>query len=135
MQVGTQTASLVNHLYSRSTIGQPKPTVGMGVTILGWTDRYAGTIHKVSELCGKTWLYEIEVTRDDAKVISGSVFDGSAKYEYTSRPDGGVWLFRFNRKTGKWVEGLRNVETLRFNSRNGRGLRIGEREEYSDPSF
>jgi primosomal protein N' len=47
MKLGAQTASLTNHLQSRATIGQPEPTVGMGATLLGWTDRYAGTIVEV----------------------------------------------------------------------------------------
>ena len=41
MNIGTQTSSLVNHLYSRMTIGEPEPTVGMGVTMLSWSDRNA----------------------------------------------------------------------------------------------
>jgi len=31
MKLGTQTASLVNNLYSRGVIGEPVPEVGMGV--------------------------------------------------------------------------------------------------------
>ncbi|MBI0325563.1 hypothetical protein [Burkholderia plantarii] len=41
---------LVNHLQARAVIGQPEPVVGMGVTILAWTDRYAGTIVKIEKL-------------------------------------------------------------------------------------
>lgn len=32
MQLGTQTASLTNHLLARATISQPDPTLGMGAT-------------------------------------------------------------------------------------------------------
>ena len=48
MNIGSQTGSLINHLYSRMTINEPEPTVGMGVTMLGWTDREAGTIVEVN---------------------------------------------------------------------------------------
>lgn len=137
MNLGTQTGSLVNHMYSRATIGQPKPIVGMGVTILAWSDRYAGTIQKVNEINNsKLWSYEIEVTRDNAKVIAGSSHDGSADYEYISNENGAKYLFRFNSKTQSWVEGFMSEETNRFKARKtGKGIRIGEREEYRDPSF
>lgn len=32
MKLGTQTGSVINHLYSRGVIGQPTPEVGMGAT-------------------------------------------------------------------------------------------------------
>lgn len=48
MRLGTQTGSVTNHILSRATIGQPEPTVGMGATLLGWTDRHACTIVEVS---------------------------------------------------------------------------------------
>ena len=35
MKLGSQTGSVINHLYSRAVIGQPKPKVGMGCTLLG----------------------------------------------------------------------------------------------------
>jgi hypothetical protein len=34
MRIGTQTNSLVNHLYSRAVNGQPEPVIGMGATLL-----------------------------------------------------------------------------------------------------
>jgi hypothetical protein len=135
MRLGSETASVVNNLMSRGVIGEPVPVVGMGVTMLGWTDRYPGTIVKVSELCGKRWKYEIEVTRDDDKVISGSMMDGSASYEFTPNLVGKRTMFRKSLKTGMWVEGYINSETLKFNKSGGKGLRIGERERYLDPSF
>ena len=44
MKLGTQTGSLTNHIYSRAVIGQPNPEIGMGATVLCWTDRHAATI-------------------------------------------------------------------------------------------
>lgn len=134
MKLGSQTGSLINHLHSIGAIGQPKPKVGMGCTLLGWTDRHAGTITKVTEYCGKTWLYEIEVARDTATVVAGSAHDGSAVYEYT--PGTGCnRTFGFNLRKQEWVEVFRNQATGKLNQARGYGLRIGERETYYDPSF
>ena len=46
MKAGTQTGSLVNHLMSQDT--PIAPEIGMGATILSWTDRNAGTIVKIT---------------------------------------------------------------------------------------
>lgn len=136
MQLGTQTASLVNNIYSRATIGQPRPEVGMGATVLGWTDRYPCTITKAIEFGGsKQWSYEIEVVEDAYKVVRGSVQDGSAEYEFSPR-DGSSSLYRFNKKTNSWVAGYISKETNRFCVyKGGPGLIIGKREKYYDPSF
>jgi len=134
MKLGSQTGSLVNNIHSRATIGQPRPKVGMGATILSWTDRHAATITKVSEYCGKVWLYEIEVVRDNAKVVSGSGHDGSAVYEFTPG-DGSPHLFAFSKKTQRWEPVIRNPDTGKLNKQRGLGLLIGERDHYRDPSF
>lgn len=136
MNLGTQTSSLVNHLYSRATVGQPRPFVGMGATVLGWSDRRACTVTKVTEFGGsKVWGFEIEVVEDQATVVSGSAHDGGAVYEFTRR-DGSPSLFRYNKKTQKWVAGFINRDTDRFCAYgSGSGIRIGEREQYIDPSF
>jgi hypothetical protein len=133
MKLGSQTGSLINHMYSRGVIGQPTPVVGMGCTELLWTDRHAGTIVEVVE--DKGAVQRIGITQDKAIVVKGSSFDGSAEYEYETRIDAGVSYYRIG-KNGFWQQ-------CRLNERNrwvstgsgGRGLRIGAREEYRDPSF
>jgi len=135
MKLGIQTNSLVNHIYSRATVGQPAPTVGMGATFLGWTDRTACTITKVTELTGsKVWQWEIEATADKTTVVAGSSHDGSAEYAYAPGT-GSPSLFRFNKKAGAWVAVFINRNTGRLCKYNGAGLRIGERDHYRDPSF
>lgn len=144
MKLGTQTSSLVNHLYSRAVIGQPEPAVGMGVTLLKWSDRNAGTIVEVETIKG---VVMIHVTEDDSRVISGSSFDGTADYEFTPRPNGHRYTFRRN-DDGTWQEVYRKVlewgddgnpskVSPRWSkvSGGGKGIRIGERETYRDPSF
>lgn len=60
MKLGSETNSVVNHIYSRAVIGQPEPQVGMGGTVLHWTDRDPVTIFRVFKV-GKSVLIE---TRD-----------------------------------------------------------------------
>jgi hypothetical protein len=127
MNAGTQTGSLVNHLYSRMTVGAPEPTVGMGVTMLSWTDRDAGTIVEVNNK--KRY---IAVTEDSKTRIDNNGISESQEYEYTTVMDGYRNYYRKDRK-GQW-------RRCYFNN-NGRlvfgtgGLIIGRRESYYDFSF
>ena len=135
MNIGTQTNSLVNHLYSRMTVKEPAPVVGMAATTLSWTDRHAATVTKVTAFGGvKLWSYEIEVVEDTVMVISGSAHDGSAVFVSVPNPDGYANLYRKSRKTGEWVRGYINRETGRFNKAGG-GLILGRRDHHIDPSF
>jgi hypothetical protein len=116
LKLGTETGSLMNHLMS-GTNGQPHPQVGMGATILGWTDRHAATIVEVSP-SGKT----IVIQRDNAKRIDSNGMSESQQYEFTPNADAERETFRL-RKTGE------------YRSKYGANLRIGERSEYFDYSF
>jgi hypothetical protein len=129
MKLGSQTGSVTNHLYSRAVIGQPVPTVGMGATILGWTDRHAGTIVEVI----KGGKY-IAVTRDRAKRIDKNGMSEMQEYAYTSDPDGAKHWFK-QEKDGRWSSVTQNSETGRFKKDQSEGLRIGVRDSYYDYSF
>lgn len=128
MKLGTETASVNNWIYSRATIGEPEPVVGMGATILGWTDRNPATIVETFKV-GKTQY--IGITADEYKVISGSMHDGSAKYEFATRPDGYRTYYR--KRNGRWEETRKN-DAGRWIKAGG-GIRIGERAKWYDPSF
>lgn len=131
MKLGTQTGSLTNHVLSRAVNGQPEPTVGMGATILSWTDRHAATITAVLKQGGKLYIV---VQEDTATVVSGSGHDGSATYEYAPSAKGAQSTFR-QAANGMWQQVTFNTETKRYRKVEGYGLRIGEREEYRDPTF
>lgn len=133
MAIGRETGSLINVLYSRMTKNQPVPEVGMGATLLSWSDRRAATITKVTPLESKTYLMEIEVTEDHSKVVSGSCHDGSAVYAYEPA-DGPVSVYRFDVKRQTWVSGRVDPTTKRFKAGGG-GLVIGLRNTYYDPHF
>jgi hypothetical protein len=135
MNIGTQTNSLINNIYSRMTVGAPAPTVGMAATTLSWTDRHAATVMKVTELKSKVWAYEIHVIEDKPTVVSGSVHDGSAVYTFEPNPYGYANMYRMERKTGKWVRGYINGQTGRFKQFRNGGLILGMRDHHYDPHF
>ena len=99
-----------------------KPEVGMGVTYGCWTDRYAGTIIKVSA-SGR----EITVQDDHARRTDNNGMSECQSYEYTPNPEGAIMVFTL-RKNGRWTE---------KGSPMGKGYRagIGHRNAYHDYSF
>lgn len=114
LKAGTETGSLMNHLMSRSA-GDAE--VGMGATILFWTDRHAGTVTYVSPSGLTCQVREDAVARTDSNGMSEC-----QTYEYTPDPDGRLWTFR------RGLKGWRGVN-------KGPGLVLGERRHYHDFSF
>ncbi len=135
--------SLTNDTMQRATKGQPEPTVGMGATLLSYSDRHAATITAVNSLSYNRWDCLIRVQQDVARVVSGSGHDGSAVYEITRDPEAQVLMFARRVGTGRW-DSVRLAEykhrsgatSSRFVSADvGQGLAIGYRSEYHDPHF
>ncbi len=123
-----KSGSLVNMIHSASVKGQPEPEIGMGATILYYTDRHAATITGWNGLI-------LTVQRDHAKRVDKNGWSESQEYEYSRNEDGVINRFRRG-KDGRWSEVRRNYLTGRWNKVNGGyGLRIGAREEYCDPCF
>jgi len=127
MKLGTQTGSLVNHIYSGMTANEPEPTVGMGVTMLSWSDRSAGTIVEVN-----TKKRYIAVTEDDAVRTDDNGMSESQVYEYTTRMDGYMYYYKKD-KSGEWRRCYYN-ENKRLVFGRG-GLVLGRREKYYDFTF
>lgn len=136
MKLGSETVSLVNYL-SSGTEGQPEPHVGMGVTILGWTDRHAGTIYAVRGKAGSSRALEIDVGRDDARRLDKNGLSECQDYAFTRNPDARRTTYRRDSK-GRWREmGIKYVGERRvygFIDQSQR-IRLGERDEYIDPTF
>lgn len=127
MELGTETGSVMNHLYSRMVKGEPEPTVGMGVTLLSWTDRHPATV--------TTWDGKIlTVQEDHAKRIDANGMSESQDYEYTPNPKGGLSCFRKD-KIGVWQKIAKNPDTGRWVKAGGKGLTLGRRDKYHDYSF
>lgn len=119
----------INDHLSRAVVGQPEPRVMMGVTILHWSDRTAGTIYAVEKVGKRTLL---RVREDDYRVVSGSTLNGSAVYEFQPNIRGREWLFRQD-DLGRWEEVHYNRQTKRYLKSRGTFLRLGERDKYYDP--
>lgn len=114
MKLGTETNSLTNAMLSGS-IGAPEPVVGMGATILGWTDRHAATIVKVTPT-------QIHVQQDIAKRADKNGMSECQEYTYERDETAPIEVFR------KTKRGYRKAG-------GGSSLRIGDRQEYHDYSF
>lgn len=122
LKAGTETGSLMNHLMSRGT--GPEPHVGMGATILHWTDRTACTVVAVERF--KTGpragtVKAVHVTYDTATRTDTNGMSETQEYTYTSHPDGVPSRFRLT-KDG-------------FRDSGGHGLMLGKRSHYHDFSF
>jgi hypothetical protein len=126
MRLGTQTGSLTNHILSRATRGQPEPTVGMGATILSWTDRHGATIIEVGSYRGRMLLTvrEDKATRTDTNGMSEC-----QSYRFDPDEKGTTYRFLLDKK-GMWRQVVLNMETGNFVYTDGSGLRIGDRSTY-----
>lgn len=112
MKLGTETGSLINHVMSGSS--SQAPAVGMGATLLEWTDRTACTIVAVTPCT-------VTVQADNAKRIDNNGMSECQEYEYSPNPNSITMKFRKN-KRGEW--------------RGKHGyLAIGYRRQYYDYSF
>jgi hypothetical protein len=128
MKLGTQTGSLINHVLSSRTTGEP-PYAGMPATLLAWSDRYPATVVEVNNL--KRYIV---VQEDDARRIDRNGLSEQQVYEYTPNPNGHRRIFR-KMKNGQWAEHFVNPQTKRLVKASSCGLRLGHREKYEDPSF
>ena len=112
MKLGTETDSVINHIYANSIAVWPQ--IGMGCTELCWTDRHAGTIVRVTRT-------QIHVQRDIATRVDGNGMSESQEYSYAPDKGATVCIFRWTKR------GYRNSK--------GNGLLVGVRKEYHDYSF
>lgn len=109
------TGSLVNHLMSRSTTIVPE--VGMGATLLGWTDRHAATVVRVSASKKTFWLQQDRAIRTDKNGMSEC-----QEYTFERQPNAQA------RKVVMTKKGWREAG-------GGYMVALGVREEYHDFSF
>lgn len=115
-KAGSETGSLVNLVLSASK--DETPVVGMGATILCWTDRHAATIVSVSPK-------RIGIVQDEAIRTDKNGMSDSQTYDY--KPGNGPVSYYTLRKNGAWV---REGESLK-----GQRIAIGYRDEHYDYSF
>lgn len=103
-----------------------EPQLGMGATILGYTDRHPATIVSILR-SDKGKVLAVEVQQDNYKRIDKNGMSEVQVYEFSPDP-----------------EAFKSIYTLRNNgayvlkgqpSKNGERLLIGTREKYHDFSF
>jgi len=102
----------------------PTPEVGMGATILAYTDRYAGTVVSVNPKNGA-----FVVREDHAQRVDQNGMSESQTYAYSPNPDGTEYVFKrvsHGRLKGQYRENGRS---------RGNGVRLGVRRKYNDFSF
>ena len=124
MKLGTETGSIINH--TMASAATEAPEVGMGATLLGWTDRSPAT---VIGTVGK----QIIVQEDTYERIDTNGMSECQEYAYSRDPEGHKYTFEMRR--GQWVEVRHNAETGRWKKAGSKGLRLGTRERYYDFSF
>ena len=122
-KAGRDTGSLTNWLMGAAN--RVKPEVGMGATILMWTDRHAVTIVEVS-LEGKKRPFVI-IQEDKAVRTDNNQMSENQHYTYTPDLDAPKVKYTL-RKDGTWVK---DGEPLK----GGQRIMIGERDHYHDFSF
>lgn len=128
MNLGTQTVNVVNNIYSRMTKNAPTPEVGMGATVLCWSDRQAATVISVEKNI-------VTVQHDTATRTDSNGMSEDQSYSYEPNPNGRVQYFRIS-KDGKFTEVSKNAETGRWNKQgSSAGLILGLRQKYYDFSF
>lgn len=112
--------NLINRVMENTTSN--KPTVGMGATIFGYSDRHAATVVSVSK-DGKT----VEIQRDIATRADTNGMSDSQAYTYAPNPDASIATYTL-RKNGTWV---REGSSMK----GGERIALGYRSEYYDYSF
>lgn len=97
------------------------PQVGDGITLAVGSDRYPGTIVRVSAT-GKTFWY----TKDDFRRTDSNGYGGHQEYEYIIDPEGTEYRAFQKRRKGVIVG---------WQSEGGSPIGLGGRRAYQDPHF
>lgn len=112
--------NLMNRIDER--LKSPAPEVGMGATILMYSDRDAATIVTISDTRKLIGVQRDKFVRTDENGMSED-----QTYEFTPNPAAHIEYFTL-RHNGQWI---RQGETLR----NGLAILLGRRDKYRDFSF
>ena len=134
LRLGTETGSLVNHVWSRTRpVGPEDVCEGMGATFLSWTDRHAATVHAVWSEGKKSPRTYISVREDNWRRTDKNGISEAQDYEFTPNPDGREEVYRWNGE--RWEGVYRNPTSGRWNKCRNYGLLLGQRSKFEDPSF
>lgn len=128
MILGRQTGSLCNAMMESRTFVEP--VVGMGATLLAWTDRYPATVVEWDAKKQEVLLFE-----DKATAIGSVAFTENQSWAYEFDAKGNSYRFKF--KNGRWRQMSigENGKYRLMPKGTGHGLMLGERDKYYDPCF
>lgn len=88
------TNSIIDNVYYvHSGSNSLEPVVGMGVTVCYYSERYAGTITRISK-SGKSFWFKYDIV----KRVDNNGMSDSQTYEYTENPEANEIPVRMNRK-------------------------------------
>lgn len=118
------TGSVFNNLMGQTVPADPE--VGMGATVLMWTDRHAATIIEVGRTKAGA-VKSVTVQEDKATRTDEYGMSDAQSYSYEPDPNGAVRVYT-KRKNGAFVR-----EGSPMNS--GERVGIGYRKHYYDYSF
>lgn len=111
--------NLMNRM--EETVGSPTPEVGMGATILMFSDTYACTVIKIHS------PKRVTVQEDTAIRTDKNGMSESQDYTFTPNPEGPTYVVTL-RKNGQWIiEGQ--------SMKQGTVVRLGGRRRYFDFGF
>lgn len=119
------TNSLVNGLMVGGK--QKVPELGMGATILMWTDRHAATVTAIVKRDKHGYPEMIEIKEDVSHRTDKNGMSESQEYAFEANPEARARLFSL-RKNGRWIEVGQAMK-------GGQAIAIGFRDEYHDYSF
>ena len=108
----------MNSIFNSATLLHDSPTVGMGGTMLYWSDRHAFTVTRVSDSGKTAWIVMDEEVRIDKNGMSESQI-----YSYNPGSGGEIEV-RLSKNT-QWHQG----------GVKGRKVSFGRRDTYHDFSF
>jgi hypothetical protein len=117
--------SLVNSVISNGSPAEIK--VGMPATVCMWSDRSPAEIAEVvlfKSGAKKGQIRGVKVRPMGYEIVSGSEFDGSARYRYFPLPDAPAGRIYLRDERGRFQQ-----------ANGGNKLAIGSAEKYHDPSF
>jgi hypothetical protein len=118
MKLGIDTNSFVNWVMSNQKDVQ-EVTIGMGGTVLMWTDRKPVTVIEIIPLKYKNGIRAVVVQEDTATRTDKNGMSDCQSYEFTRNPNGRTYTF--------------NKTKAGFRGELGQ-LKLGKRDAYHDYS-
>lgn len=124
--------NLINRVMENSN-NAVSPSVGVGCTVIMYSDRIAGTIVRIIYKGKKTKILIVQA--DNAIRTDSNSMSDSQSYRYEPDPSGRIYYFKQNR-VGRWTEASISADRRKFNFVSGGAkLLIGHRDHYYDYSF